>query len=71
MPPSDSDRNDVQSETYLNALRVHLVVLFWFGPIQPSITFLVDEQIRIVDLFELQFYGLHELLSYKFRCLAA
>ena len=68
--PSVSGRTNIQSETYFNAFRVHLVVLFWFGPVQAGITFLVDEQIRVVDLFELQFDRLHELLGYKFRCLA-
>lgn len=41
--------------THLDALSIHFVVLFGFRPIQPRIAFLVDEQIRPIDLFKFQF----------------
>ena len=38
---------------------------------QAGILFFVEEQIRAVDLFTLEFDGLDKLLGNKFRCLAA
>ena len=44
-----------RSVTHLNPLRIHFIILFGFRPIQPGISFLVDEQIRPIDLLEFQF----------------
>jgi hypothetical protein len=44
-----------RSVTHLDALSIHFIVLFGFRPIQPGIAFLVDEQIRPIDLLEFQF----------------
>jgi len=41
--------------THFDALSVHFIVIFGFSPIQPRIAFLVDEQIRVIDLLEFQF----------------
>jgi hypothetical protein len=55
--------------THLDALGIHFVVLFCFRPIQPGIAFLVDEQIRPVDLLEFQFDGGDESGSDEGGCL--
>lgn len=52
------DQQAVISPHSLDPLGVHLVVLIRIRPQQPRISFLADEQIRAVDLFELELDGL-------------
>ena len=40
---------------HLYSLRVHLIVLVRFGPIQPCVPLFTDQQVWEVDLLELQF----------------
>lgn len=47
--------------THLDTLGIHLVPLVRFGPIQPSITLLANEQVREVDFLEFKLDGLDEL----------
>lgn len=47
--------------THLDALGVHLVVLVGPRPVQAGVALLVDEQVRKVDLLELELDGLDEL----------
>jgi len=54
----------IHRETHLNAFRIHLVVLLRFRPIKTSITFLVDKQIRVINLFEFKFDRLGECFGY-------
>ena len=58
-------------ETYFDTLRVHLVILLWSRPIQTSIPFLADEQVREVDFLELEFDWFNELCGNKLRRLTA
>ena len=54
----------IQRETHLNAFRIHLIVLLRFRPVKTSITFLVDKQIRVIDLFEFKFDRLGECFGH-------
>lgn len=47
---------------HLNALRVHLVVLIRPRPVQTGISFLADEQVREINLLELELDRLDEFL---------
>ena len=50
---------------YLYTLRVHLVVLLWLRPVQPSITLLANQKVREIHLLELQLDWLDELARHE------
>lgn len=53
------------ASTHLDSLGVHLVPLVWLRPVEPSVSFLTDEEVREVDFFELEFDGCDELSGDK------
>ena len=56
------DKPTVVSPYSLNTFCVHLVEFIWSRPVQTGITFLADEQVGEVDLFEFQLDWIDELL---------
>lgn len=57
-------------DTNLDTLRIHLVVLLGLGPIQSRVSLLVDQQVRKIDLLELEFDRFDELCGNKVGSLA-
>ena len=53
--------------TYLNALRIHLIILLRPCPIQSRIPLLVDQQIREIDLLKLELDRSLKFCRYKVR----
>jgi len=58
-------------QTNLNTLCIHLVPFFCFRPIQTGISFLRNQEIRVVNLFELQFDGADKGRRYDFSSSSA
>ena len=50
----------------LNTLGVHLVWLFWIGPVHAGVPLLIHKQVWVVDLLELKLDWIDELLTDKF-----
>lgn len=60
-----------RSTTYLDTLRVHLVVFLRLSPVETGITLLTDQQVRKVYFLEFKLDGFDELLRDEVGCLAA
>ena len=56
-----TDESTAKDKTYLDTFRVHLVVLLRLGPVQSSVSLLADEEVREVNLLELELDRLDEL----------
>jgi hypothetical protein len=53
----------------LDSFGIHLVILVKSGPIKARIALLVDQQVRVVDLFELEFYWPSKFFCHPCCCL--
>ena len=56
---------------YLYTLRIHLIILFWAGPVQASITLFADQKVWKVHLLKFQLDRFQEFLSDPFSRFAA
>ncbi len=59
----------MRCKSYLDTLRIHLVVFVDLRPVKPRIPLLVDEKVRVIYLLEFEFDRLDELRSDQIRCL--